>query len=72
MLLVCLALRLGRRSSLAIFGSALIRVLGPWFRADLTATMLATSATLWAVAFLIYVVVNARALVTARPDGKPG
>ncbi|MCP4901993.1 MAG: NnrS family protein [bacterium] len=56
----------------AIAASTLIRVLGPWFRADLTATMLTASATLWAVAFLIYVVVNAKVLVTPRPDGNPG
>ncbi len=56
----------------AITASALIRVFGPWFRADLTATMLTVSATMWAVAFLIYVVVNAKALLTPRPDGKPG
>ena len=56
----------------AIFASAIIRVFGPWFRADLTATMLTVSAGCWAAAFLIYVVVNARYLVTPRPDGKPG
>ena len=56
----------------AITASALIRVFGPWQRADLTATMLTLSAALWSVAFLIYVVVNARALLTPRPDGKPG
>jgi len=56
----------------AITASALIRVLGPWFRADLTATMLTVSAGLWAAAFLIYVVVNAKYLVTPRPDGQAG
>ncbi len=56
----------------AITASAIIRVFGPWFRADLTATMLTVSAGLWAVAFLIYVVVNAKYLVTPRPDGKAG
>jgi len=56
----------------AITASAMIRVLGPWFRADLTATMLTVSAGLWAIAFLIYVVVNAKYLVTPRPDGKAG
>jgi uncharacterized protein involved in response to NO len=57
---------------LAITAGALVRVVGPWLRADLTATMLLVSAVLWAVAFLIYVVVNARYLVTPRPDGKAG
>lgn len=56
----------------AITASALIRVFGPWFRADLTATMLTVSSVAWSVAFLIYVVVNAKALLTPRPDGKPG
>jgi len=55
-----------------ITASAIIRVFGPWFRADLTATMLTVSAGCWAAAFLIYVVVNARYLVTPRPDGEPG
>jgi len=59
-------------SFFAITASAIIRVFGPWFRADLTATMLTVSAGFWAAAFLIYVVVNARYLVTPRPDGKEG
>ena len=56
----------------AMTAGALIRVFGPWQRPDLTAAMLAVSSGLWAAAFLIYVVVNAKALVTPRPDGKPG
>ena len=56
----------------AITASAVVRVLGPWFRADLTATMLTVSSILWAAAFLIYVVVNAKYLVTPRPDGNEG
>jgi uncharacterized protein involved in response to NO len=56
----------------AITASAMIRVFGPWFRPDLTGTMHASAAGLWALAFVLYVVVNARYLVTPRPDGKPG
>ncbi len=56
----------------AVTAGAVIRVFGPWYRADLTATMLIVSATCWAVAFLVYVTVNAKFLVTPRPDGKAG
>ncbi len=56
----------------AITGSALLRVFGPWLRADLTRTALISSATLWSLAFAIYVIANARYLTTPRPDGKPG
>jgi uncharacterized protein involved in response to NO len=56
----------------AITAGALIRVFGPWQRPDLTAAMLTVSSGLWALAFLLYVVVNAKALVTPRPDGKAG
>jgi len=56
----------------AITGSALLRVFGPWLRVDLTRTALITSATLWSLAFAIYVIGNARYLTTPRPDGKPG
>ncbi len=56
----------------AVTAAAVIRVFGPWYRADLTATTLTVSAWCWAAAFLIYVVVNARSLVTPRPDGKAG
>ena len=55
-----------------VTASAAVRVFGPWQRADLTATLLTVSAWLWAAAFLIYVVVNARYLLTPRPDGKAG
>jgi len=56
----------------AITGSALLRVFGPWLRADLTRSALISSATLWSLAFALYVIGNARHLVTPRPDGKPG
>lgn len=56
----------------AVTAAAVIRVFGPWYRADLTATALTVSAGCWVAAFLIYVVVNARFLVTPRPDGKAG
>jgi uncharacterized protein involved in response to NO len=56
----------------AITGSALLRVFGPWLRADLTRTALISSATLWSLAFALYVIGNARSLTTPRPDGKPG
>ena len=56
----------------AISASAVLRVFGPWLRADLTRTALISSATLWALAFALYVVGNARYLTAPRPDGKPG
>jgi uncharacterized protein involved in response to NO len=56
----------------AITGSAVLRVFGPWLRADLTRTALISSATLWSLAFALYVICNARYLTTPRPDGKPG
>ena len=57
---------------IAISTSAILRVFGPWLRADLTRTALITSATLWSLAFALYVIGNARFLTTPRPDGKPG
>ena len=59
-------------SFLAITASALLRVFGPWLRADLTRTAVVSSAGLWSLAFALYLVANARFLVTPRPDGKPG
>jgi uncharacterized protein involved in response to NO len=56
----------------AISASALLRVFGPWLRADLTRTALISSATLWSLAFALYVFGNVRSLITPRPDGKPG
>jgi len=56
----------------AITAGALLRVLGPWFRPDLTRSALAVSAGCWALAFALYVLGNARYLVTPRPDGRPG
>jgi uncharacterized protein involved in response to NO len=56
----------------AITAGALLRVLGPWFRPDLTGSVLALSAGCWALAFALYVLGNARHLVTPRPDGRPG
>jgi len=51
---------------------AVTRVLGPWFRPDLTRSTLIVSASCWSLAFILYVVGNARFLVTPRADGKPG
>jgi uncharacterized protein involved in response to NO len=56
----------------AVTGSAFLRVFGPWLRADLTRTALVSSATLWSLAFALYVLGNVRSLITPRPDGKPG
>jgi uncharacterized protein involved in response to NO len=61
-----------RVAFIAISASAVLRVFGPWLRADLTRTALISSATLWALAFALYVLSNARFLMTPRPDGKPG
>jgi uncharacterized protein involved in response to NO len=57
---------------IAISASAVLRVFGPWLRADLTRSALISSATLWSLAFALYVLSNARFLMTPRPDGKPG
>jgi uncharacterized protein involved in response to NO len=56
----------------AITVSASLRVLGPLIRADLTRDLIVASAGFWGLAFALYVVVNARYLVTSRPDGKQG
>ena len=56
----------------AITAGAFLRVLGPWFRPDLTRSVLMISAGCWALAFALYVLVNARYLMTPRPDGEPG
>ena len=56
----------------AITVSAVLRVFGPWVRADLTRSVLVASAVCWAIAFALYVLGNARVLLTPRPDGKPG
>jgi uncharacterized protein involved in response to NO len=56
----------------AITIGAVLRVFGPWFRSDLTRSVLVASAVCWSIAFALYVLGNARILVTPRPDGKPG
>ena len=56
----------------AITASALLRVLGPWLRADLTKPALIASGVFWSLAFAVYLAVNLRLLLTPRPDGKPG
>jgi uncharacterized protein involved in response to NO len=56
----------------AISASAALRVFGPWLRADLTRTALFSSAALWSLAFALFVLGNARSLLTPRADGKPG
>jgi uncharacterized protein involved in response to NO len=56
----------------AITGAAILRVFGPLLRADLTRSALLLSAGFWSLAFVLYLVGNARFLMTPRPDGKPG
>ena len=56
----------------AVTAGALLRVLGPWLRADLTRAVLVASAGCWSLAFLLYLLVNTRFLLTPRPDGKAG
>jgi len=56
----------------AVTAAAVVRVLGPWFRADLTQKSLMVSAVLWSAAFALYVLGNTRFLMTPRPDGKEG
>ncbi len=51
---------------------AVLRVFGPWLRADLTQKSLVVSGVLWSAAFALYVLGNARILLTPRPDGKEG
>ncbi len=57
---------------IAITISAVLRVFGPWFQPQLTRTALIVSAGCWSAAFILYVVVNVRYLLTPRPDGKEG
>lgn len=57
---------------IAITLSAVLRVFGPWFQPQLTRTALIVSAGCWSLAFALYIVVNARYLLTPRPDGKQG
>jgi uncharacterized protein involved in response to NO len=52
--------------------AALIRVAVPWLQPSMTQQSLVASASLWSLAFAVYVVGNFRALVTPRPDGMPG
>jgi uncharacterized protein involved in response to NO len=56
----------------AVTISAVLRVGGPWLRMDLTRPILIASASLWLFAFAAYLLVNTRALMTPRPDGKAG
>jgi len=56
----------------AITVSASLRVLGPLIRADLTRDLIVASAGFWGLAFALYVVVNARSLLSPRADGTPG
>lgn len=56
----------------AVTAGAVLRVFGPWFRADLTQVALAVSGGLWSAAFALYVIGNSRFLMTPRPDGKEG
>jgi len=55
-----------------ITASALLRVLGPWLRVDLTRPILIASAVCWSLAFTIYLGLNAGILLTPRPDGEQG
>ncbi len=57
---------------IAITLSAVLRVFGPWFQPQLTRTALIVSAGCWSLAFALYIVVNAKYLLTPRPDGKEG
>ncbi len=59
-------------SFVAITVSALVRVFGPWLRADLTRVAVLSSAGLWAIAFTLYLAGATRILLTPRPDGKAG
>ena len=56
----------------SVTAGAVLRVFGPWFRADLTQNLLVISAGLWSAAFALYLAGNSRVLMTPRPDGKEG
>ena len=56
----------------SVTAGAVLRVFGPWFRADLTQNLLVISAGLWSAAFALYLAGNSRILMTPRPDGKEG
>jgi uncharacterized protein involved in response to NO len=52
--------------------SALLRVVVPWLLPAMTQHSLVVSATLWSLAFALFLIGNFRPLVSPRPDGMPG
>jgi uncharacterized protein involved in response to NO len=64
------------RSMAVAFGAvtlaALIRVVGPLLDNALHLPSILAAALLWTIAFVVYLAVNAPALVTPRIDGRPG
>lgn len=55
-----------------VIGAALLRVVGPLIGGRVAMPMVHTASTLWAVAFLIYLVRIGPSLFRPRPDGRPG
>ncbi len=51
---------------------AAFRVFGPWFWPQFNRITLTVSAGCWTTAFALFVIFNARNLMTPRPDGKQG
>jgi uncharacterized protein involved in response to NO len=52
--------------------AAIVRVFGPWLLPEKSFMFIDTSATLWMLAFIIYIVTYGPMLVSARKDGRPG
>ena len=49
-----------------------VRVVVPWVQPAMTQQSLVVSASLWSLAFALYLAGNIRPLITPRPDGMPG
>jgi uncharacterized protein involved in response to NO len=52
--------------------AAVVRAFGPWLLPEKSMMFIDISATLWMLAFLIFVITYGPMLLTARKDGRPG
>jgi uncharacterized protein involved in response to NO len=52
--------------------AALVRTFGPWLLPEKSFMFIDTSATLWMLAFIIFIVTYGPMLISARKDGRPG
>ncbi|MBU2893094.1 NnrS family protein [Colwellia sp. D2M02] len=57
---------------IAISLAAVVRAFGPWFMPEKTMMFIDISATLWMLAFIIFIAFYGPMLMTARKDGRPG